>query len=55
MDKVALQLRMDAFNVANHPNFSTPAASISNASTVGTITSIVGANRTLEFAAKLSF
>jgi len=54
-DKTSLQLRMDAFNVVNHPNFSTPSASISNASTVGTITSTVGANRTIEFAAKLSF
>ena len=54
-EKVDLQLRMDAFNVFNHPNFNNPNASISNSSTVGTITSQSGASRTIEFGAKLSF
>jgi hypothetical protein len=54
-EKVNLQLRMDAFNIFNHPNFSTPNASISNPSTVGTITSQTGESRTVEFGAKLSF
>lgn len=55
MEKLNLQLRMDAFNVFNHPNFSNPNSAISNAKTVGTITSQNGESRTLEFAAKLSF
>jgi len=54
-----VQLRADSFNIFNHPNFGTPNASISNLSTVGTITSISGTPsyeaRTVEFAAKFSF
>ena len=53
-----VQLRADAFNVFNHPNFSTPNASITN-SNVGTITSISGTpsyeQRTMEFAVKFNF
>jgi len=55
MERLNLQLRMDAFNVFNHPNFSNPNAAISNPKTVGTITSQNGESRTIEFAAKLSF
>jgi len=54
-EKVNLQLRMDAFNVFNHPNFSTPNAAQSNATTIGTITGQNGSSRTVEFGAKLSF
>ena len=58
-ERYNIQLRADSFNVFNHPNFGTPNASISNASTVGTITSISGTpgyeQRTVEFAAKFSF
>ncbi len=54
-----VQLRADSFNVFNHPNFGTPNAAISNAATVGTITSISGTPayepRTVEFAGKFSF
>jgi hypothetical protein len=57
--KYNAQLRADAFNTFNHPNFSTPNAAISNTSTVGTITAISGTpayeQRTVEFAAKFSF
>ena len=53
-----MQLRADAFNVANHPNFGTPNANISN-SNAGTITGISGTpsyeQRTVEFAVKLNF
>jgi hypothetical protein len=55
MDKINLQLRMDAFNIANHASFSTPASAISNKTTVGTITSTSSASRKVEFGAKLSF
>jgi hypothetical protein len=54
-ERVNLQLRMDAFNVFNHPNFSTPNAAVSNPSNFGQITATTGENRTVEFAAKLSF
>ncbi|MEG9437743.1 TonB-dependent receptor [Edaphobacter sp. HDX4] len=52
---VSLQIRVDAFNVFNHPTFSNPAATITNAKTVGTITSTNGANRTLQLGGKLTF
>jgi hypothetical protein len=58
-DHYNVQLRADSFNVFNHPNFATPNASISNTSTVGTITGISGTpsyeQRTLEFAMKFNF
>jgi hypothetical protein len=54
-EKMHLQLRMDAFNVFNHPNFGTPNSAISNSSTVGTITGQTGFSRSVEFGAKLSF
>jgi outer membrane receptor protein involved in Fe transport len=58
-DKYNVQLRADAFNTFNHPNFATPNAAISNTSTVGTITGISGTpayeQRTVEFAAKFTF
>ena len=54
-----VQLRADSFNIFNHPNFSTPNASISSTSSVGTITSTASTPayeaRTVEFAAKFSF
>jgi hypothetical protein len=56
-ERVNLQLRMDAFNVFNHPNFAVPNGAISNPANVGAITSVAtgSENRTVEFAAKLSF
>ena len=58
-ERCNLQLRADSFNIFNHPNFGTPNANISNASTVGTITSMSSTPtygpRTVEFAAKFSF
>jgi len=53
-DRGNLQLRADAFNVFNHPNFGTPNATITNAN-VGTVTSQSGASRTMELGAKLFF
>jgi hypothetical protein len=54
-ERYNLQLRADAFNVFNHPNFGVPSASISNPASMGVISSTVGEARTLEFAAKFSF
>jgi len=54
-----LQLRADAFNLFNHPNFGTPNATISSPASVGTVTGISGTPsyeaRTVEFAVKFSF
>jgi hypothetical protein len=58
-ERYRVQLRADAFNVFNHPNFGVPSANISNTSTVGTITSVSSTptyqQRTVEFAAKFNF
>lgn len=54
-ERYNLQLRADAFNVFNHPDFSVPSAAVSNPSSIGKITSQVNENRTMEFAAKFSF
>lgn len=57
-DHYKVQLRADAFNIFNHPNFGTPNANISN-SNVGTVTGISGTPsyeaRTMEFAVKFNF
>ncbi len=57
-DHYNVQLRADAFNIFNHPNFNTPNANISN-SNVGTVTGISGTPsyeaRTMEFAVKFNF
>jgi hypothetical protein len=56
-ERINLQQRMDAYHVFNHPNFAVPNAAISNPANVGAITSVAtgSENRTVEFAAKLSF
>ena len=54
-ERLNLQLRMDAFNAFNHPNLSTPNATLTNPANFGEITSTTGENRTVEFAAKFSF
>ena len=41
-ERLNLQLRMDAFNVFNHPNFATPNAAVSNPSNFGQITATTG-------------
>jgi hypothetical protein len=56
-ERASLQIRLDAYNAFNHPNFGNPNASISNPSTVGTITSMAGLYepRTVSLGAKLVF
>ena len=54
-ERYNLQIRADAFNVFNHPNFGVPSVSISNPASMGVVSSTVGEARTLEFAAKFSF
>lgn len=50
----SLELRLEAFNIANHATFSTPNATIGSAS-AGTVTSTLTANRILQAAAKIYF
>lgn len=54
-ERYKLQLRGEVFNIANHPNFSVPSASVSNPSSIGVISSVVNENRTIEFATKFRF
>lgn len=54
-EKYKMQLRADAFNIFNHPNFGVPSAAVSNPASIGVISSVVNENRTLEFGAKFSF
>jgi len=55
-ERYRLQLRADAFNIFNHPNFAAPNANITN-SNVGTITAIASGSqsRKVEFGVKFSF
>ncbi|HEY4378762.1 MAG TPA: TonB-dependent receptor [Acidobacteriaceae bacterium] len=50
-----VQLRAEAFNAFNHPNFGAPGATITNPSTFGVISSVVSENRTMEFGMKFNF
>lgn len=58
-DRYILQLRIDSFNIFNHPNLGNPASAISNPATVGTITSVssspLAESRKVELGVKLSF
>ncbi|MDE1176953.1 MAG: carboxypeptidase-like regulatory domain-containing protein [Edaphobacter sp.] len=50
-----LNLRAESFNVANHPTLSTPGTTITTPSTFGIVTSVVGNQRLMQFAAKINF
>ena len=54
-ERVKLQLRADAFNTFNHPNFANPNTTLSNTSNFGQITNTTGQPRTMELGAKLQF
>jgi hypothetical protein len=50
-----LTLRMEAFNLLNHPNWANPAVNISTPATVATITSVLRPMRQVQFVARFSF
>jgi hypothetical protein len=50
-----LNLRAESFNVANHPTLGVPASTITTASTFGKVTSVIGNQRLMQFAAKITF
>ena len=54
-ERVKFQLRVDAFNTFNHPNFANPNTTLSNTSNFGQITNTTGQPRTMELGAKLQF
>ena len=48
-------LRAEAFNLLNHPNWANPAVNISTVATVGSITSVLRTMREVQFVARFSF
>jgi hypothetical protein len=50
-----LELRAEAFNLFNHPNFGPPGRDIATPNTFGIITSTVGSPRVVEFVVKFFF
>jgi hypothetical protein len=54
-ERINTQFRAEAYNIINHPIFSTPAANISTASTVGKISATSGDNRSIQLAVKVLF
>jgi hypothetical protein len=53
---VNLQLRVDALNVLNHPNFANPGNNVSDAGTFGFITSTTAVGeRNIRFGVRVSF
>src|SRR5262249_11110465 len=59
-ERTSIQFRPEFFNILNHTNFNVPTQGIFSASGVvnanaGTITSIIGTSRQIQFGAKLLF
>jgi len=53
---VNMQIRLEALNALNHPNFSNPGNNVSDAGTFGFITSTTGVGeRNLRFGVRVSF
>jgi hypothetical protein len=51
----SLQLRVESFNLLNHANYGAPDTNISNVNTVGTINTILGSMRQVQFAVRYDF
>jgi hypothetical protein len=54
-ERKSITLRIEAFNLLNHPNYAAPNLNISNTTTVATITSVVKPMREVQFAARFDF
>jgi len=54
-ERFKAQIRLESFNVANHPNLSSPAVNVQSPTTLGTITAIAGNPRQNQIAIKLLF
>jgi hypothetical protein len=54
-ERRVLTLRVEAFNLLNHPNYANPNLNISTTNTVGTITSVLRPMREVQFAARFQF
>lgn len=54
-ERANLQFRAEYFNVFNHTNFNTPAATLSSAATFGRIKTTAGGPRIGQLSMKLSF
>jgi hypothetical protein len=50
-----LEVRAEAFNILNHPNFGPPGRDINTPNTFGIFTSTVGSPRVVELVAKFFF
>jgi hypothetical protein len=51
LEKLGMQFRVEAFNLANHPNFGIPGTSIGSA-TQATVTSVITNAREIQFAVR---
>ena len=54
-ERKTLTLRVEAFNLLNHPNYANPNLNISNTTTVATITSVLRPMREVQFAVRFGF
>jgi len=54
-ERRSLTLRVEGFNVLNHPNYGNPQLNISTTTTVATITNVLRPQREVQFAARFAF
>jgi hypothetical protein len=54
-ERAQFELRGEAFNLLNHPNYSNPITSINSTATFGRITTTANDARLLQLAAKITF
>jgi len=54
-ERSQLEIRGEAFNALNHPNYANPNTAISSSSTFGRITATANDARLLQIAAKITF
>jgi hypothetical protein len=54
-DQLSVNLRVEAYNVFNHPVLNTPGATTTTTSSLGTISSTASTQRILQFSGKIVF